>query len=141
MKKIVFLPFALLFSFVLSLESCGPVVVTSRIGTPPPPWFYPGRAEVVRYVYFPEHEIYYDFSLRNYIYLDNNAWVTVNVLPARFSRVDLRRSNRVRINNYFGDDIKSYHSDNRRNINRSSNNRGNINRNNSSKRNPVIRRN
>lgn len=102
-----------MFFFVLSLESCGPVVVTSRLGTPPPPWFYPNRAEVVRYVYFPEQEIYYDFSLRNYVYLDNGIWITADLLPSRYNHVDFRRSHRVRINNYFGDDIKRYHNDNK----------------------------
>lgn len=123
MKKTVFLSFTLLFSFVLGLESCGPVVVTSRIGTPPPPWFYPNRAEVVRYIYFPEYEIYYDFSLRNYIYFDNNVWVSINVLPARFSHINLRRSHHFRINNYFGDDVKRYHNENRSNLNRRDMNR------------------
>lgn len=118
MKKIGFLTLALLFSFALSLESCGPVVVTSRIGTPPLPWFYPNRAEVVRYIYFPEHEIYYDFSLRTYLYLNNNIWVSTSILPARFNHIDLRRSNRVRVHDYFGDDIKRYHNDNRSNLNR-----------------------
>lgn len=102
-----------MFFFVLLIESCGPVVVTSRIGTPPPPWFYPNRAEVVHYVYFPEQEIYYDFSLRNYIYLDNNIWITADLLPSRYNHVDFRRIHRVRINNYFGDDIKRYHNDNK----------------------------
>ncbi|MDF1517456.1 MAG: hypothetical protein P1P79_05885, partial [Lutibacter sp.] len=64
MKKTIFLTLVFLCSFGLSLEGCGPVVVTSRIGTPPPPWFYPNRAEVVRYIYFPDHQIYFDFSLR-----------------------------------------------------------------------------
>ena len=112
MKKNFLLTVALLFSVFLTLESCGPVVVTSRLGTPPPPWFYPNRAEVVRYIYFPEHEIYYDFSLRSYIYLNNGTWITANVLPSRYGHIDFRRSHRVRINNYFGDDIKRYHSDN-----------------------------
>jgi hypothetical protein len=120
MKKTVFLTFAMLFSFVFSLESCGPVVVTSRIGTPPPPWFYPNRAEVVRYVYFPEFELYYDFSSRNYLYFDNGIWITANILPPRYTHVNLRRSNQIRINNYFGDDIKRYHNDNRSNLNRRS---------------------
>jgi hypothetical protein len=116
------------------LESCGPVVVTSRIGTPPPHWFYPNRAEVVRYVYFPEYEIYYDFSLRNYIYFNNNVWMTVDVLPSRFNHIDFSRSHCVRINNYFGDDIKRYHKDNKY---RSHTSR----RSSSVKRNPVKKRN
>jgi len=133
MKKTIFLTLVLLFSFVLSLESCGPVVVTSRIGTPPPPWFYPNRAEVVRYIYFPEHEIYYDFSLRSYIYLDNNIWITADILPSRFNHINLRRSHNVRIHDYFGDDIKRYHNDNRY--------RSNINRSNTSRRSPAVNRN
>ncbi|KUO64620.1 MAG: hypothetical protein APF83_07755 [Lutibacter sp. BRH_c52] len=118
MKKLFFLTVALLFSFVLSIESCGPVVVTSRIGTPPPHWFYPNRAEIVRYVYFPEFEIYYDFSSRNYIYLNNGIWVSANILPPRYSHINLRRSHHIRINNYFGDDINNYHNNNRSNLNR-----------------------
>ncbi|MHB1106338.1 MAG: hypothetical protein ACYCZ2_08240 [Lutibacter sp.] len=118
MKKLTFLTVALLFSFVLSIESCGPVVVTSRIGTPPPHWFYPNRAEIVRYVYFPEFEIYYDFSSRNYIYLNNGIWVSANILPPRYSHINLRRSHHIRINNYFGDDINNYHNNNRSNLNR-----------------------
>ncbi|MDD3723343.1 MAG: hypothetical protein PHW92_12830 [Lutibacter sp.] len=124
MKKTIFLTFALLFSVTLSLESCGPVLVTSRIGTPPPPWFYPNRAEVVRYIYFPEHEIYYDFSLRSYLYLNNGIWVSANVLPSRFNHVDFRRSHRVRINNYFDDDIKRYHNNNKFRSNTSRRNTG-----------------
>ncbi len=124
MKKIVFLPFVLLFSIVLSLESCGPVVITSRIGAPPPTWFYPNRAEVVRYIYFPDYEIYYDFSLRTYLYLDNNIWISTRILPARFNHIDFRRSHRVRINNYFDDDIKIYHNNNSYRSNTSRRNTG-----------------
>lgn len=120
MKKTVFLTLLMLFSLVFSLESCGPVVVTSRIGTPPPPWFYPNRAEVMRYIYFPDHEIYYDFSIRNYLYFDNGIWITANVLPAKYNHINLRRSQQIRIHNYFGDDIKKYHNDNRSNLNRRS---------------------
>ena len=120
MKKYAFLAVALLFAFALSLESCGPVVVTSRIGTPPPPWFYPNRAEIVRYVYFPEYQIYYDFSSRNYRYLDNGIWISTNILPTRYNHVNLRRSHRIRIHNFFDDDIKRYHNDNRNNLNRRS---------------------
>lgn len=133
MKKINFFTLALLFYFALSLESCGPIVVTSRIGTPSPPWFYPNRAEVVRYIYFPEHEIYYDFSVRSYIYLNNDMWITANVLPPRYSHINLRRSHQVRINNYFDDDIKRYHNDNRY--------RSNINRSNTSRRSQAVNRN
>jgi len=111
MKKFNFLILAFLSVLFLTLESCGPVVFSSRLGTPPPPWFYPNRVETVRYVYFPDYEFYYDLSLRNYIYLNNGAWITVNVLPNRFNGHDLKRSRKIRINDYYGDNIKRYHNE------------------------------
>ena len=108
MKKVNFI-LVLISVFFITLGSCGPVVFSSRLGIPPPPWFYPNRIETVRYIYFPDHMFYYDLSLRNYIYLDNGAWITVTILPARFKVHNLNRSRQVRINNYFGDNIKKYH--------------------------------
>jgi hypothetical protein len=113
MKKTVFFTFALLFFIIFSLESCGPVVVTSKVGSPPPPWFYPNRAEVVRYIYFPEHQIYFDFSLRNYIYFDNGVWRRSHVLPPRYNHLNLKRSRQVRIHDYYDDDIQRYHNNNK----------------------------
>lgn len=106
--KVIFM-FAILLSSMLALESCGPVVISSRLGTPPPPWFYPNRIETVRYVYFPDHMIYYDISLRNYIYLDNGAWIRVNILPTRYKNINLRHSKFVRIKDYYADDIRQFH--------------------------------
>lgn len=96
----------------VAIKGCGPVVISSRPETPPPPWFYPNRVEMVRYVYFPEYLIYYDLSLRNYIYLDNNVWVRVNVLPPRYRTINLNRSRFIRVKNYRGDNISSYHREN-----------------------------
>lgn len=100
---------------LVTLLSCGPVLISSSPDRPPPPWLYPNRLETVRYVYFPDYMIYYDLSLGTYLYLDSGAWITVNVLPPRFSRIDLRRSRYVRIRDYRGDDIRSYHRTNRYN--------------------------
>ncbi|TVZ27828.1 hypothetical protein JM83_2892 [Gillisia sp. Hel_I_86] len=50
------------------MASCGPIVVTSRPNHPPLPWFYPNRVEEVRYVYFPEHSIYYDFAEQLFVF-------------------------------------------------------------------------
>jgi hypothetical protein len=99
--------------------SCGPVIISTRHSTPPPPWFYPNRVETVRYVYFPDYLIYYDLAAGNYIYLENGVWITVNVLPPRFDTVNLRRSRYIRINNYFGDRIEVYHRENQSNRGRS----------------------
>lgn len=95
--------------FVLMLASCGPVVISSRPDHPPPPWFYPDRVEVVRYIYFPEYKIYYDLTTYTYLYFDNGAWIRVKRLPRRYQHIDLKRSRYTRIKNYTGDNIQQYH--------------------------------
>ena len=112
MKKRRYVLVILLLISAIMIENCGPVVISSRPETPPPPWFYPNRLEMVRYVYFPDYMIYYDLSLRNYIYLDNNVWVRVNVLPPRYRAINLNRSRFVRVKNYRGDNISRYHREN-----------------------------
>ena len=77
---------------LLPLASCGPMVMTTGVSEPLPPWFYPNRLEVVRYVYFPEYHFYYDLSARTYLYLDGGVWVRRKVLPPRYRNLDLRRS-------------------------------------------------
>ncbi len=113
MKSAKFISIVILLGAFLSLESCGPVIISSRPSYPTPPWFYPNRVVNIRYVYFPDYTIYYDLTLRKYIYLDNGAWITVNVLPSRFNGINLRRTKQVRVENYYGNDIREYHSRNR----------------------------
>lgn len=108
--KLILIVFAL--TFFLALEGCGLVVFTTRLNNPPPPWFYPNRIETVRYVYFPDHYIYYDLSLSTYFYLDNGVWISATVLPSRYNTINLRRSRYTRINSYFGDNIGQYHREN-----------------------------
>lgn len=116
MKPLRHLIIAVLLFVFLAIESCGPIIISSRPSHPTPAWFYPNRVVNVRYVYFPDHMIYYDLSLRNYIYLDNGVWLTVTVLPSRYNTINLRRSRQIRVNNYFGDNIRDYHRNNRTNI-------------------------
>ncbi|MFX0558617.1 hypothetical protein ACOCEA_17580 [Maribacter sp. CXY002] len=104
---------------ILLVASCGPVVISSRPSSPPPPWFYPNRLEVVRYIYFPEFHIYYDLSARTYLYLDGGIWIRRNVLPPKYRGLDLRRSRYERIRNYHDDDIKRYHEEHNANRGRS----------------------
>lgn len=111
--------YMLLLLVFLGLSSCGPVIVSHRIGNPPPPWFYPNRIELVRYIYFPDIRIYYDLTARTYIYLDGGIWVRRNTLPARYRNYDLRRSRYERIRNYHDDDIKRYDEQNNANRGRS----------------------
>ncbi len=112
MKKRNYAIALLLIISALAVQSCGPIVISSRPDIPPPPWFYPNRVENVRYVYFPEFMIYYDLTLRNYIYRNNNVWVRVNVLPPRYRTINLNRSRFVRIKSYRGDNISKYHREN-----------------------------
>lgn len=112
MKKLKLFFGALLLISLVSFESCGPVIISSRPSHPTPPWFYPNRVVNVRYVFFPDYSIYYDLTLRNYLYFDNGIWVTVTSLPPRFNGVNLQKTKQVKINNYFGDNIRDYHSRN-----------------------------
>jgi hypothetical protein len=110
---------ALLLFSLFFFNGCGPVVITSRPHHPPPPWFYPNRLEVVRYVYFPEFNIYYDLSGRTYLFLESGIWVRRSTLPPRFDGLDLRRSRYERIRDYQEDDISRFHNENYSNKGRS----------------------
>jgi len=101
---------------LFAFGSCGPVVLTARPDHHPPPWFYPNRLEVVRYVYFPEFHIYYDLSYQGYLYFENGAWIRVKTLPPAYRRLNLNGSRFVRIRDYQGDDIERYRSE--KNLNR-----------------------
>ncbi len=115
MTKITFLKLLFAALCLLIMQSCGSVIVSGGAYVPTPPWFYPNRVEVVRYVYFPDHLIYYDLHLKKYIYFDNNTWISVSVLPTRFNHIDLRKSRFHRIKNYYGDNIKKYHNQHQKN--------------------------
>ena len=108
--------------FLLLLASCGPMVMTTGVSEPPPPWFYPNRLEVVRYVYFPEYRFYYDLSAHSYLYLDGGIWVRRKVLPPRYRSLDLRRSKYERVKGYRSDNIRRYHEENNANRGRSNRN-------------------
>ena len=112
MKKLKPILVGLLFVIAISLENCGPVIISSRPSRPTPPWFYPHRVVNVRYVYFPDFSIYYDLTLRHYIYFENGTWLSVDVLPQRFNTRNFRNSRQVLIKNYFGDNIREYHQRN-----------------------------
>ena len=113
MKRLKFYLFTLLLLGSISLESCGPVIISSRPSHQIPSWFYPNRVVNVRYVYFPDYTIYYDLTLRNYLYYENNVWIRVNVLPSRFKGINFRRTRQIRVNDYFDDNIRVYHSNRR----------------------------
>ena len=109
MKNNSNIPKAISLLLVIILMSCGPVIISSRPDHPTPPWFYPNRVINVRYIYFPDQVLYYDLSLRNYIYFDSGHWHRVEKLPPRYLSLNLKKEKRYRIDNYFGDSIKDYH--------------------------------
>ncbi len=111
--KTIKLMFTMFFlSVFISLDSCGPVIVSTHNNHPTPPWFYPNRVINLRYIYFPDYVVYYDLTYGNYIYFDNGVWLTVKVLPPRFNTVNFKHSKQIRINNYFEDNIREYHINN-----------------------------
>ena len=109
MKTIRLILAIFIIGAITSLESCGPVIVSSGPSYSTPPWFYPNRVLNLRYIYFPDYMVYYDLSLGNYIYFNNGIWLTVKVLPQRFNTINLKRAKRVRVNNYFGNNIAEFH--------------------------------
>ncbi|MFC4634613.1 hypothetical protein ACFO3O_11880 [Dokdonia ponticola] len=110
----------ILMSSALFLISCGPIIISPHPQNPPPAWFYPDRIQSVRYVYFPDYVIYYDLLARQYLYLENNSWIRVDVLPPRFKSINLNRSRYVRVRGYRERDIQTYHRENHSNSPRSS---------------------
>lgn len=106
----------LIVVILLLLASCSPMVMTTGAGEPLPPWFYPNRLEVVRYVYFPEYSFYYDLSTFTYLYLDDGVRVGHQVLPTRYRNLDLRRTRYERVKGYRNDNIRQYHEENNVNI-------------------------
>lgn len=114
---------------LLLLVSCGPMVLTTSFSEPLPPWFYPNRLEVVRYVYFPEYRFYYDLSAGTYVYLDGGVWVRRKVLPPRYHNLDLSRSRYERVKGYRSDNIRKYHEEYNANRGRSNRNTSRSNRN------------
>ncbi len=54
-----------------------------------PEWVAVHSCDVdTRYVYFPDHNIYYDMHRASYIYLSGPNWVFSTVLPQRFIHID-----------------------------------------------------
>ncbi|MDE3741981.1 hypothetical protein [Maribacter polysaccharolyticus] len=100
---------AIIVAGLLLMFGCGPLVITTGMDYHPPKWFYPNRLELVRYVYFPEFNFYYDLSSHAYLYLDGGIWVRHRNLPPRYQNLDLNRHRYERVRNYREDNIKRYH--------------------------------
>ena len=64
----------------------------------PPPWAPAhGYKAKTRYVYFPDHNMYYDLQARNYIYLNGRNWEIRAKIPTPFISINLGRSAQVEL--------------------------------------------
>jgi hypothetical protein len=76
----------------------------------PPPWAPAhGYRAKTRYVFFPDHNVYYDLTARNYIVLRGSRWEVRATLPKLFANINLRRSSQVEID-FVGDRPQRYHT-------------------------------
>ena len=112
MKKLTpFLTLQLVLA-VLAMEGCYTLVITSEPQNPSmPEWFYPRFAKAVRYVYFPELNIYYDLTSQTYLYFEDDNWVRRSDLPAEYHHIDLGNYKYERCKDYFENDIERFHRD------------------------------
>jgi hypothetical protein len=69
----------------------------------PPPWAPAhGYHAKARYIYFPEHNFYYDMHNRLYVYSDGPHWHSGHSLPPVYSWINLSYSRQVQLD-YYGD--------------------------------------
>lgn len=62
------------------------------------PAWGPAGYDYAEYYYIPDIDAYYDVSARQYVYFDNNVWVTRPYLPPQYRGYDLYRGYKVVIN-------------------------------------------
>jgi hypothetical protein len=94
MKKQVWL-IALLVAFT-GFNSKAQVSVNINIGTQPV--WGPVGYDYVEYYYMPDIDAYYDVPRQQYVYYDNNVWITRRSLPPRYSNYNLYNGYKVVIN-------------------------------------------
>ena len=95
MKKLFFLILFAVSGF-LPLQSPAQIGVNINIGAQP--LWGPVGYDHVDYYYLPDIESYYYVPRRQFVYLDNGAWVFRSSLPSRYSNYDLYNGYKVVIN-------------------------------------------
>src|SRR6478752_8706823 len=98
MKTLKLIALALLF--FASTANYAQVSLNVNIGTPPL-WGPVGYSEV-SYYYLPDVETYYDINAKQFIYLNNGAWIRSGNLPSRYRNYDLYNGYKVVLNDYHG---------------------------------------
>lgn len=67
----------------------------------PPKWApVHGYRAKTRYIYFPEHNFYYDLQRRSYFYLNNGSWTISVSIPGPFININLGRATQVQLDYY-----------------------------------------
>jgi len=95
MKRIVL---AVIFGVasLSSINTKAQVSVNINIGSQPQ--WGPTGYDHVDYYYLPDVDAYYNVPARQYVYLNNGAWVWRNSLPSQYSGFDLYNSYKVVMN-------------------------------------------
>lgn len=77
----------------------------------PPSWApaHGFRAQT-RYIYFPEHNIYYDLKLGVYIYYKSNKWITSVDISKDLGIIDLNVATKIELD-YTGDHPEHYNKE------------------------------
>lgn len=99
-----------IFLIVLLLS----LFIVPEISFAQPPKWAPahGYRAKTRYVYFPQHNFYYDLQAHHYFYLNNGGWSVSVAVPAPFISINLGRSTQVQLN-YYGNYPYYYNADHR----------------------------
>jgi hypothetical protein len=91
MKTLKLMMVSAILITMFSTSSCGSYnyVTTEQQTIYENPEWAPDYYSGVRYYYLPDLEVYYDLTMREFIYLNNGRWLYSRVLPPMYSYYDL----------------------------------------------------
>jgi hypothetical protein len=96
----------LLMSFIMLIF---PIAETFAQG--PPPWAPAhGYRAKTRYVYFPDHNFYFDLRNNMYIYMSGSNWIVNTSIPFGFTTTRLRSAAAVELD-FYSDRPYRYNAD------------------------------
>jgi hypothetical protein len=93
MKKII-----VFFILCAAGLMCETLFAQIKINIVSQPLWGPVGYDYVEYYYIPEVDAYYYVPRREYIYMDNNRWITRSYLPRRYKGFDLYGATKYVIN-------------------------------------------
>jgi len=96
MKRIIIGVALLLSSFAFRADAQLKINLNLNIGSQPE--WGPTGYDHADYYYFPDIDAYYNVSGHQYVYFNNNAWITANSLPPRYGNFDIYHSYKVVLN-------------------------------------------